>query len=187
MKKALSKQQVRARARRVKLLLLDVDGVMTDGRISYVPQPDGGIFETKAFHSRDGIGIRYARAAGLKVGVITGRSSAAVDYRAQELELDFMERNALKKIPPYENILRAAMLRDREVCYVGDDLVDLPILKRVGLAVAVENGHPTLRQHVHYVTQAPGGSGAVREIIEIILEAQGKWKPILEGYMHPAG
>lgn len=180
----LSIQQVRRRARNIKLLLLDVDGVMTDGRIYYVPRPEGGMFETKTFHSRDGIGIRYARDAGIKVGIISGRGSDTVRYRAAELKLDFIEENTLKKIPPYQRILQAAGVKDEEVCYVGDDLVDLPILKRVGLAVCVQNGHPFIRRHVHYVTKAPGGLGAIRETIEIILDAQAKWKPVVERYLH---
>lgn len=177
-------QQVRRRARKIKLLLLDVDGVMTDGRIYYVPRPEGGMFETKTFHSRDGIGIRYAREAGIKVGIITGRGSETVRYRAAELKLDFIEENSLKKIPPYERILQASGAKDDEVCFVGDDLVDLPILKRAGLAVCVGDGHPLLRRHVHYVTKVPGGLGAVRETVEIILEAQGKWKAVVNGYLH---
>lgn len=180
----LSIQQVRRRARKIKLLLLDVDGVMTDGRICYVPRPEGGMFETKTFHSRDGIGIRYARDAGIKVGIISGRGSDTVRYRAAELKLDFIEENTLKKIPPYERILKAAGVNDDEVCFVGDDLVDLPILKRVGLAVCVQNGHPFVRRHVHLVTRAPGGLGAIRETIELILDAQGQWKPVVERYLH---
>lgn len=179
-------QEIRKRARKVKLLLLDVDGVMTDGRIYYVPRPGGGMFETKTFHSRDGIGIRYARDAGIKVGIISGRGSDTVRYRAAELKLDFVEENSLKKIPPYERILQAAGVKDDEVCYVGDDLVDLPILKRVGFAVCVQDGHSLLRRHVHYVTKARGGLGAVRETIEIILEAQGRWKSVVDGYLHSA-
>lgn len=181
----LSKQQLRARARRIKLLLLDVDGVMTDGRIYYVPGADGGMFETKTFQSRDGLGIRMARENGVKVGIITGRGAAAVRYRAKELGLEFFEENSLEKIPPYERILKAAQLADSEVCYIGDDIVDLPILKRVGLAVSVGNGHSLLRRHVHYVSRYPGGAGAIREIVELILDAQGKWKPILDHYLHP--
>ena len=182
----LSIQQVRRRARKIKLLLIDVDGVMTDGRIYYVPRPEGGMFETKTFHSRDGIGIRYARDAGIKVGIISGRGSDTVRYRAAELKLDFIEENSLKKIPPYKRILEAAGVKDDEVCYVGDDLVDLPILKRVGFAVCVQNGHSMLRRHVHYVTKAPGGLGAIRETIEVILEAQGKWKPVMQRYLQAA-
>jgi len=182
----VSKTELRKRARKIKLLLLDVDGVMTDGRIYYVPRPEGGMFETKTFHSRDGIGIRYAREAGLKIGIISGRGSDTVRYRAAELKLDFVEENSLQKIPPYERILKAAGVRDGEVCYVGDDLVDLPILKRAGLAVAVHDGHPFLRKHVHYVTKAPGGLGAIREVVELILDSQGKWKAVLEDYLRAA-
>ncbi len=180
---ALSKQQVRERARKIKLLLLDVDGVMTDGQIYYVPRPGGGMFETKTFQSRDGLGIRMARQNGIKVGIITGRGSAAVRYRAKELGLEFFEENSLEKIPPYERILKAAQLTDAEVCYVGDDIVDLPILRRVGLAVGVGNGHALVRRHVHYVTRYPGGAGAIRETVELILDAQGKWRPILDHYL----
>ncbi len=179
----LSRQQVRERARKIKLLLLDVDGVMTDGRIYYIPRSGGGMVETKTFHSRDGLGIRMAREAGIKVGFITGRSSPAVRYRAKELGLDFLEENSLDKIDPYQRILQAAELTDSEVCYVGDDVVDLPILKRAGLAVGVGNGHPLLRRHVHYLTHFPGGAGAVRETIELILDAQGKWQPIVDRYL----
>ncbi len=182
----LSKQQVRSRARKIRVLLLDVDGVLTDGKIYYVPRPEGGMFETKTFHSRDGIGIRYAREAGLKVGIITGRGSDTVRYRAEELGLDFVEENSLKKIPSYEKILKAAGVKDEEVCYVGDDLVDLPILRRVGLAVAVNDADPYLRSRVHYLTRFPGGAGAVRETVELILDAQGKWKPVLNQYLRPA-
>jgi 3-deoxy-D-manno-octulosonate 8-phosphate phosphatase (KDO 8-P phosphatase) len=180
----LTLQQVRRRARKIKLLLLDVDGVMTDGRIYYVPRPEGGMFEAKTFHSRDGIGIRYVRDAGIKVGIISGRGSDTVRYRAAELKLDFIEENTIKKIPPYERIREAAGVKDDEVCYVGDDLVDLPIMKRVGLAVCVQNGDPFLRRHVHYVTKAAGGLGAIRETIEIILDAQGKWKAVVDRYLH---
>jgi 3-deoxy-D-manno-octulosonate 8-phosphate phosphatase (KDO 8-P phosphatase) len=181
----LSNQQVRQRARKIKLLLLDVDGVMTNGQIYYVPRPGGGMFETKTFQSRDGLGIRMIREAGIKVGIITGRSSPAVRYRAKELGLEFFEENTLEKIGPYQRILQAAQLTDSEVCYVGDDVVDLPILKRVGLAVGVGNGHPLLRRHVHYLTRFPGGAGAIRETIELILDSQGKWKPIIDHYLRP--
>lgn len=175
----LTQSQLRRRAQPIKLLLMDVDGVLTDGRIYYIPRAGGGMFETKTFHSRDGLGIRIAHEAGLKTGIITGRSSLAVEYRAKELGIHFMQEEALDKLAPYEKILRAANLRDEEVCYVGDDLVDLPILIRVGLAVAVKDGHPRLRRYVHYCTRQPGGRGAVRETIELILAAQGKWGKIM--------
>ncbi len=175
----ISRTQLLQRARNVKLILMDVDGVLTDGRIYYLLRPGGGMFETKTFHSRDGLGIRFAHEAGLKTGILTGRSSPAVEYRAKELGIHFVQEEALDKLAPYEKILRAASLRDEEICYIGDDVVDLPVLKRVGLAVGVADGHPLLRRHVHHCTRLPGGRGAVRETIELILTAQGKWPSIL--------
>jgi 3-deoxy-D-manno-octulosonate 8-phosphate phosphatase (KDO 8-P phosphatase) len=174
---------LRARARKVKLLLMDVDGVLTDGRIYYVIHPRGGFYETKTFHSRDGLGIRLAHEAGLKTGILSGRSSPVVEYRAKELGIHFIQEAALEKLEPFEMILRAAGLTEHEVCYVGDDLVDLPVLSRVGLAVGVAGGHEFLRRHVHYWTKAPGGLGAVREVVELILEAQGKLREVHERYL----
>jgi 3-deoxy-D-manno-octulosonate 8-phosphate phosphatase (KDO 8-P phosphatase) len=169
----LTRKQLYARARKIKLLLMDVDGVMTDGRIYYVPNPRGGLFETKTFHSRDGLGIRLAHAAGIKTGIITGRGSPVITYRAKELGIHFLQQNAFDKIGPYHRIRRAAGLRDEQVAYIGDDIVDLPVLERVGLAVGVCDGDPTLRKKVHYWTHARGGMGAVREAIDLILTAQG--------------
>jgi 3-deoxy-D-manno-octulosonate 8-phosphate phosphatase (KDO 8-P phosphatase) len=183
-------QDLRARARKIKLLLMDVDGVLTDGRIYYLPhlRPEGGtrsrrMVETKTFHSRDGLGLRFAMDAGLKTGIISGRDSPVVEYRARELGFHFIVQDAREKLRPYQTILRAAGLEDKEVCYIGDDLVDLPVLKRVGLAVGVGNGHPLLRRHVHYWTRCPGGMGAVRETIEVILSAQGKLDAIVRRYL----
>jgi 3-deoxy-D-manno-octulosonate 8-phosphate phosphatase (KDO 8-P phosphatase) len=174
----LSSAQVRKRARKIKLLLMDVDGVLTDGRIYYLPNPRGGFHETKTFYSRDGLGIRFAHGAGLKTGIISGRSSPVVEYRAKELGIHFVQQGALEKLGPYERILRAAGLRDEEVCFVGDDIVDLPVLRRVGLAVGVADADDRLRNYVHYCTRAQGGRGAVRETIEVILTAQGKWAAV---------
>jgi 3-deoxy-D-manno-octulosonate 8-phosphate phosphatase (KDO 8-P phosphatase) len=183
-------RQLRSRARKIKLLLMDVDGVLTDGRIYYLPhfrEPSGprsrGMVETKTFHSRDGLGLRLAMDAGLKVGIISGRSSPVVDYRARELGIHFVVQGALEKLLPYRRILDDAGLKDGEVCYIGDDIVDLPVLTRVGLAVGVGNGHPVLRRHVHYWTRSPGGMGAVRETIELILSAQGKLDAIVRRYL----
>lgn len=178
----LSRRQLRPRARKIKLLLMDVDGVLTDGRIYYLPKPNGGFFETKTFHARDGIGIRYASAAGIKTGIISGRATPAVAHRAKELGIDFVEEGALEKIPPYLRILSAAGVEEAEVCYVGDDLVDLPILSRVGLAVGVRDCDDTVRAYVHYLTRRRGGRGAVRETVELILGAQGKWQGVVERY-----
>jgi 3-deoxy-D-manno-octulosonate 8-phosphate phosphatase (KDO 8-P phosphatase) len=178
------------KARAVRLLLMDVDGVLTDGRIYYLPAgrpaSAGGtqvFVETKTFHSRDGLGIRLAHDGGLKTGIITGRASPVVAYRASELEMHFLRQNARTKLGPYREILQEAGLRDHEVCYIGDDLVDLPILIRVGLAVGVSGGHPFLRSQVDYVTRNAGGMGAVRETVELILSAQGKFKSVLDRFM----
>ena len=187
---------IRSRARKIRLLLMDVDGVLTDGRIYYVPAGVsagtglGGeripqFIETKTFHTRDGLGIRFAHQAGIKTGIISGRASPVVEYRARELGVHFLRQGALEKLAPYREILREASLRSEEVCYIGDDLVDLPPLVRAGLAVGVSGGHPLLPKYVHYVTRAPGGLGAVREIVELILGAQGKLKPILDSYLAP--
>lgn len=171
----LSPAQLRKRARKIKLLLMDVDGVLTDGRIYYLPNPRGGFLETKTFYSRDGLGIRFAHDAGLKTGIISGRSSPVVEYRAKELGIHFVQQGAVEKLEPYVKILHAAGLKDEEVCFIGDDIVDLPVLRRAGLAVAVADADGRLRNYVHYCTRARGGRGAVREAIEVILTAQGKW------------
>ena len=170
----LTRKQLLVRARKIKLLLMDVDGVLTDGNIYYLPNPQGGLIETKGFNSRDGLGIRMAHAAGLKTGIITGRGSPVIARRVKELGIDFLQQNALDKIAPYEKIRRAAKLRDAEVAYVGDDIVDLPILERVGLAVVVGDGDPLLRPYAHFWTRRRVGIGAVREAIDLILTAQGK-------------
>ncbi len=173
-----------ARAKKVKLLLMDVDGVLTDGKFYYVPRPGGGLLETKGFDSRDGLGLRLAHYAGLKTGIITGRSSLVIEYRAKDLGIHFLQQDSLEKIEPYERIRNAAQVADSEVCYVGDDLTDLPLLTRVGLGVSVANGDDLVRKHAHYCTRKRGGAGAVREAIELILIAQGKWAAIVKSYLH---
>jgi 3-deoxy-D-manno-octulosonate 8-phosphate phosphatase (KDO 8-P phosphatase) len=172
-----------ARAKKIKLLLMDVDGVMTDGKFYYVPRPGGGMLETKAFDSRDGLGLRLAHHAGIKTGIITGRSSQVIEARVKDLGIHFLQENALEKIEPYERIRHAAQVEDEEVCYVGDDITDLPMMTRVGLGVCVANGDDLLREHAHFCTRRAGGNGAVREAIELILTAQGKWDDILNNYL----
>jgi 3-deoxy-D-manno-octulosonate 8-phosphate phosphatase (KDO 8-P phosphatase) len=172
-----------ARAKKIKLLLMDVDGVLTDGKFYYVPRPGGGMLETKGFDSRDGLGLRLAHYAGLKTGIITGRSSLVIEYRVKDLGIHFLQQNALEKIEPYETICHAAHVEDDEVCYVGDDLTDLPLLNRVGLGVCVANGDALARRHAHFCTRRAGGDGAVREAIELILTAQGKWAGIVKNYL----
>lgn len=192
MPKPESRRQLRSRARRIRLLLLDVDGVLTDGRIYYVSAAAGKsagkglkLVETKTFHSRDGLGIKIWHRSGFKTGLISGRESPIVEYRARELGIQFVRQGHREKLGPYREVLREAGVEDHEVCYVGDDLVDLPLLTRVGLAVAVADSHPLLGRYVHYVTKARGGLGAVREVIELILAAQGKFKPLLDAYVAP--
>ena len=179
----LSLSQLRARAEKVKLLLMDVDGTMTDGRIYFHLRPGGNVYETKGFDSRDGLGIRLAHQSGLRTGIISGRSSPAVEHRVKDLGIEFLQEGMSEKIEPYEKILRAAQLSDEEVCFMGDDIVDLPLLKRVGLAVGVSSGDPRVRPHVHYWTKRAGGDGAVREVIELILGVQGKWDAVLSHYL----
>jgi 3-deoxy-D-manno-octulosonate 8-phosphate phosphatase (KDO 8-P phosphatase) len=164
-----------ARACKIRLLLLDVDGVLTNGLVCLQGFPDGTVQELKLFHSQDGAGLTMARDAGLRTGVITGRDSAAMIRRAKETGMEFVYQGLAEKIPAYEEILRAAGVDDSEVAYAGDDLPDLPVLRRVGLAVAVANAVPEVKRAAHLVTTHSGGDGAVREIIELILKAQGKW------------
>ena len=169
-----------ARARRVKLLLFDVDGVLTDGRVYLQSWPDGTAQELKAFHSQDGAGLKLAREAGLRTGLITGRDSAATTRRAREVGMDFVSQKQPIKIPAYEEILREAKLSDAEVAYMGDDLPDLPLLRRAGLAMAVANAVPEVKRVAHFVTRRRGGEGAVREAIEAILRARGVWEKVKE-------
>jgi 3-deoxy-D-manno-octulosonate 8-phosphate phosphatase (KDO 8-P phosphatase) len=170
---ALTRKQLRARARKIKLIIFDVDGVLTDGRIYYLPNPKGGLFETKTFCSRDGLGIRMAHAVGIKTAIITGRGSPVIVHRVKELGIHYLYQHAFEKVRPYEEIRDSAGLKDDEVAYIGDDIVDLPVLERVGLAVGVGNGDPSLRKKVHYWTRTRGGLGAAREAIDLILIAKG--------------
>jgi 3-deoxy-D-manno-octulosonate 8-phosphate phosphatase (KDO 8-P phosphatase) len=169
---------VAARARKIRVLLMDVDGVLTAGQVYLMPQADGTAVEMKAFHSQDGAGLKLARDAGLRTGVISGRESAATTRRAQEVGMEFVFQGRGEKVPAYEEILRVAGVRDSEVAYIGDDLPDLPILERVGLAIAVANAVEEVRRAVHHVTRRTGGDAGVREAIEGILKAQGKWRDI---------
>ncbi len=173
-----------ARARKIKLLIMDVDGVLTDGKFYYIPLPDGGMLETKGFDSRDGLGLRLAHHYDLKTAIITGRGSPVIEARAKDLGIQFLFQNCLEKIGPYQEICAEAHVEDAEVCYVGDDLTDLPLLTRVGLGVCVANADKFVRKHSHFCTKNIGGSGAVREAIELIFTGQGKWDGILKSYLH---
>jgi 3-deoxy-D-manno-octulosonate 8-phosphate phosphatase (KDO 8-P phosphatase) len=168
------------RAKKIRLLLMDVDGVLTDGRIWLQSWPDGTAHEIKGFSAYDGAGLKLARAVGLRTGVITGRESAAMARRAKEADIEFVFQGRGKKLPAYEEILRTAKLKDEEVAYIGDDLPDLPILSRVGLAIAVANAVPEVKRAAHYVTKASGGNGAAREVVEFVLKSQGMWTSVLK-------
>ena len=169
---------VAARARKIRVLLMDVDGVLTAGQVFLMPVADGTAVEMKAFHSQDGAGLKLARDAGLRTGVISGRQSAAMTRRAGEVGMEFVFQGRGEKLGAYEEILRIAGVRDSEVAYIGDDLPDLPILERVGLAIAVANAVDEVRRAAHHVTRRAGGEAGVREAIEGILKAQGKWRAI---------
>ena len=170
---------VARRARKIRVLLCDVDGVLTDGHVWLLSQLDGSTLELKGFYAQDGAGLTLLSIAGLKTGVITGRKSAAVERRAKECGMEFVRQGVAVKIPVYEEILRSAGVTDEEVAYVGDDLPDLPIMKRVGLAVAVANAMPEVKRAAHFVTAHSGGNGGVREVVELLLKSQGRWEELV--------
>ena len=174
----VTKVEVEEKARPIKLLVLDVDGVMTDGRIVY---NDGGE-ETKAFDVKDGHGIKMLMRSGVSVALLTGRESRVVPHRARDLEIDMVYQGAHDKLSVFERILREKGLKGEEVSYVGDDLVDLPVMKRAGLSISVADASEELKGCVDYVTERSGGRGAVREVCELILKAQGKWEGMTSRY-----
>jgi 3-deoxy-D-manno-octulosonate 8-phosphate phosphatase (KDO 8-P phosphatase) len=169
-------------ASRIKLLLMDVDGVLTDAKIFNVPGPQGEMVETKGFNAQDGIGLQWLSWKGIQTGVISGRVSPAVEERARQCHMAYVYQGHIEKIPILEEILAASKLDPSEVAYVGDDLTDVVVMRRVGFAVATANARPEVKAAAHYVTSASGGDGAVREAVELILKAQGMWAEILEHY-----
>lgn len=163
------------RARQIQVLLMDVDGTLSRG-VCLLSQADGTATELKIFDPQDGLGMNLARIAGLHTGVITGRESAALAQRAKEMNIEYVYQKQPTKIPAYEEILKRAGVADSAVAYLGDDLPDLPVMQRVGLALAVADAAAEVRSAAHYVTRARGGEGAAREVVELVLKAQGKWK-----------
>jgi 3-deoxy-D-manno-octulosonate 8-phosphate phosphatase (KDO 8-P phosphatase) len=168
-----------ARARQVRMILMDVDGVLTDGSLVYMP--DGG--EAKAFHARDGAGIKLAQRAGLMIGIISGRESLATLRRAEELGLDEIHQHVSDKQATFDEMLARRGFSDDQVCFIGDDVVDVSVMKRVGLPAAPADAHPTVLEHAALVTQHCGGRGAVREVIDLILRAQEKWNDVTAPYL----
>lgn len=170
------------RAAKVKLLLMDVDGVMTDGTLWNVPDGQGGFAETKGFDSQDGIALQWLSWNGIKTGVISGRVSPATEIRAKQCKMSYIYQGHIEKIPILEEIMADAKVTADEIGYIGDDLTDVVIFRRVGLAIATHNARPEVKSAAHHVTEAKGGQGAVREVVEMILEAQGLWDAILTKY-----
>lgn len=163
---------------KIKMIIMDVDGVLTDGKIIF--SSDG--IETKAFDIQDGMGITLARQAGLLTGIITGRESEIVKRRASELSYDVIFQGSSDKIRSYDKIKKQFDISDEEVCYVGDDLPDIPVMKNAGFAVAVANAREEVKKTADFVTECSGGCGAIREVVEKILKAQNKFDSLLKKY-----
>lgn len=172
--------QLRRRAAQIQVLLMDVDGTMTDGGVTLLSQPDGSALEIKTFDAHDGQGLTLAHTAGIRTGCITGRESPSLLRRANEMKMEFIYMKQPVKIPAYEEIVRKAGVPETAVAYIGDDLPDLPVMQRVGLAVAVGNAVPEVKKAAHYTTLAFAGRGAVREAIELILKSKGIWKQMID-------
>ena len=170
---------IERRTSHIKLLLMDCDGVLTDGRLWLLENGD----EHKSFNTHDGLGLSLLHRAGVKSGIITGRSSTAVTRRAAELEIEFVRQGDPNKIEAFEQVLQQAGVDEDEVCFVGDDLTDIPIMRRVEFAVAVADAVEETRSVAHYITRAAGGQGAVREVVEIILKSQGRWNDLVNEYL----
>ena len=168
---------VLARFRRVRLFLCDVDGILTDASVSM-----GGAGETKRFDVRDGLGLRLLQSQGIKVGWISHRPSLATDRRAEDLKIDFLHQDRDSKVAAAEDMMAQAGCQWTETCYMGDDIVDLAVLKRAGLAATVPDAIPEAKKLAHYVTKASGGAGAVREVVDLILKAQDRWAGLVQSY-----
>ena len=162
----------------IRLLLLDVDGVLTDGSIIYNDLGE----ETKVFNVRDGLGIRLLQEAGIHVGIVTGRASEALIHRCRNLRIDLVFDNVRDKSIVLAKILKQLKISVQEIAFVGDDLIDLSIMRRIGLPIAVADAHEMVRETALWTTTARGGQGAVREVCEALLKAQNKWRPLLEGF-----
>jgi len=171
---------LKKRASQIRLILMDVDGTMTDGSVTLLSQNDGTALEIKTFDAHDGQGLTLAQTAGLRTGCITGRESAALLRRANEMKMEFIYMKQPIKMPAYEEIIQKAGLSDSAVAFIGDDLPDIPLLRRVGLAVAVGDAVPEVKKVAHYTTKALAGYGAIREAIELVLKSKGIWEAMID-------
>jgi len=172
--------KVASKAKQISVLLMDVDGTLTDGSVTLASTPDNHALEVKTFDAHDGQGLTLAVTAGLRTGVITGRSSAALRRRCKELDIEFVYEKQGHKIAAYEDVLRKTGAKESEVAFLGDDLPDLTVMRRVGLSVAVANAAPEVRRAADYRTKAPGGKGAAREVVELILKSKGVWEEMID-------
>lgn len=176
-------EDAEARARQIKVLIFDVDGVLTDGTITVIPKLDGSAIETKPFHAHDGLAISLARLGGIRTGIITKRQSQTVAIRARDLKLEFVYQGQAHKLKAMHEICAQAGITPDELCYVGDDIVDLPILRVCGLAIATANARAEVKATCHWTTPLPGGQGAGRDAVDFILKAQGSLARVIEQYL----
>ncbi|MBI5642438.1 MAG: HAD family hydrolase [Deltaproteobacteria bacterium] len=177
--KAVASEELIQKLKKIKLLIFDVDGVLTDGRIIYNDEGQ----ETKVFDVRDGHGIKLLMRAGIESAIITARESKVVEHRAANLGIELVFQGAKNKVAALDEILQKRPVRLDEIAYMGDDIIDLPVLKRVGLALTVADAVDEVRDRVDFVTSRPGGRGAAREVAELLLKTQGKWDEILQNYL----
>ena len=166
----------------IRLLLMAVDGVLTDGKLYNVPDATGKMVETKGFDSQDGIALQWLSWNDIRTGLISGRQSPATDERARQCKFSYVYQGHIEKIPILNEILADCGIDKDQVAYIGDDLTDIVVMRRVGLAIATANARPEVKKAAHMVTTQPGGSGAVREVVEMILQAKGLWDGLLQKY-----
>ena len=174
--------EVSARAAKIKLLLMDVDGVLTDGKLLFFPGPDGTVIEVKAFDSQDGIALQWCKAKGIRTGIISGRKSFSTDQRAIQAHMDYSYQGFVEKIPIIEEIMKDSGLASDQIAFIGDDLTDVVVFHRVGLAIATNNARTEVKQEAHWTTPNVGGNGAVRDAVEMIFQANGMWREVLHKY-----
>ncbi len=182
MPRRLPTAKLRERAARVKVVLMDVDGVLTDGRIYHFVDPGGELVEFKGIHSHDSIALAWLAKAGLRTGIISGRISKGIEQRVKLLDVRYVYQHRLDKKNVFEEILRDAAVSPEQTLYIGDDLPDIPVLRAAGVAVAVGDARNEVKAAAHWVTKARGGHGAVREVAELVLQTQGLWQDVLDRF-----